>query len=589
MICDKLPTIPGRRYSVSDEVIYDSATKGTSKQRVILKGNDAVELWLQGMDAWNTWVLSNQVADVDFSGIDFTTLNVGELANSVSFSGFKFPRGRVDFSNTKFGDGHVDFSKADFNGGDITFFNSKFGEGSINFTDVKFGNGDVDFSSINFGHGNVDFSESSFDSGEVDFSESSFGNGSISFFNTKFSSGFINFFCTDFKDGDVNFFQASFGDGDVCFWNSSFGDGEIDFSYSTFGEGNIDFSLSSFGKGDIYFFETKFGKGHVNFSDSAFDGPSIDFTESVFCEGELSFKKAHFGESKVTFNKAKFIKTDVDFSASEIIESDIDLSYSEINEGSLFFNPLKLGYKDYNFNNIAVKGNIHVSEQTTSEYVKSISFQGTNFENVALLSGSFPCVIDLTSTLTKNHLDLSQLNCALPRRTVFPLIKKAVNPEDAARLCRLKELAEDNKHHEAALRFHADEMRAKRWHEFGFWASLLDISFSFFSNYGQSIIRPTISLFLLWVGLFCAYTLPSDSKTWWINSIAAKGGSSVEFILTNSLPFVSNTKHIRETSMIEIFGNNPPDWLNIITIGQGVISFILLFLIGLALRNRFRI
>ena len=49
----------------------------------------------------------------------------------------------------------------------------------------------------------------------------------------------------------------------------------------------------------------------------------------------------------------------------------------------------------------------------------------------------------------------------------------AEDPQDGARLRRLKEIAETNKDHQAALRFSADENRAKRWIETSWFGSLV--------------------------------------------------------------------------------------------------------------------
>lgn len=79
-----------------------------------------------------------------------------------------------------------------------------------------------------------------------------------------------------------------------------------------------------------------------------------------------------------------------------------------------------------------------------------------------------------------------------------PLLSKIVDdPEDGARLRRLKEIAENNRDHRAALRFSAGENRALRWRETGWFASVIDMMFSGFSDYGQSIWRPVVALIAL--------------------------------------------------------------------------------------------
>ena len=77
-------------------------------ERAVLSGQDAIDLWQQGRDVWNAWVAENPVADIDFSGVDFSKYG------DVSFAGFRFPNGKKDFSETVFGDGDVSFSRATF-------------------------------------------------------------------------------------------------------------------------------------------------------------------------------------------------------------------------------------------------------------------------------------------------------------------------------------------------------------------------------------------------------------------------------------------------------------------------------------------
>lgn len=186
------------------------------------------------------------------------------------------------------------------------------------------------------------------------------------------------------------------------------------------------------------------------------------------------------------------------------------------------------------------------------------------------ISGSFGCVVDLVGTKTRHHVELSGLKCALKREPFRRLLKKAKDPEDAARLRRLKDLAEKNKHHEAALRFHADEMRAKRWNETGPAASCLDRLFDFFSNYGQSVLRPAAGLALLFIVSFLAGILPAD----WDSTGPATAKEAAKTALANSLPFLP-APGLQEALPLISCINLP------------LLSFC--SSIGLGLRNRFRI
>lgn len=389
----------------------------------------------------------------------------------------------------------------------------------------------------------------------------------ISFEGFKFPDGEVNFLAASFGVGCVLFKHTEFGKGDLIFRSASFSDGVIDFSNSTIKDGDINFSFSEFKNSRVLFTGAKFENGDFKFIPHIFENSYLD----------LDFFKSKTGNNTINLKEAKNINR-------------LQFTETDFGKGDLFvyINGSK-SIEKVDFSCIIVDGRADFTIKKTNRLLSSISFKGSRFSNSFYLSGSFCCAVDLTGTQTSNHIDLSSIECSLRRIRLLPFIWKSEDKYDAARFCRLKEIAENNKHHEAALRFHADEMRAKRWHELGLWTSLLDMMFSGFSNYGQSVARPAIWLFMTWAGLFCAYTLPSDEKNWWMHNVAAKGGSAVEFILINSLPFVANAKQIRDKSMGELFGTTPPDWLNILTIGQGIISFALLFLIGLGLRNRFRI
>ena len=100
-------------------------------KRVVLAGQDAIDLWQQGADAWNAWVAENPVADVDFSGVDFTKYG------GVSFAEFRFPNGKKDFSETVFGDGDISFRHTKFGEGNIVFFHANFSEGNVSFRGAR--------------------------------------------------------------------------------------------------------------------------------------------------------------------------------------------------------------------------------------------------------------------------------------------------------------------------------------------------------------------------------------------------------------------------------------------------------------------
>jgi len=334
----------------------------------------------------------------------------------------------------------------------------------------------------------------------------------------------------------------------ISFADYNFPQGRVDFSEARFQWGNVTFYKANFGKGEVFFYKANFGNGDV------------DFREASFEEGEVHFTRAKFGEGNVYFGRASFGKGMVIFSGASFGEGIVDFSGASFGEGNV------------NFENIIFKGHADFSDLLGCDGVKMFSFKNVSFEKTFTLSGKFGCVVDMVGTKTSHHVDLSGLKCDLQRnKRHWVFFKKADDEKDASRLRRLKELAENNKHHEAGLRFHADEMRAKRWYVTGKFASVLDILFDFFSDYGQSIWRPVAGLAVLTIASpFVAYFL---AKIWEVMGLPIDK-DLIKTVIRDSLPFLPASRSI-ETSITSIL--------------HQLVALIFIFLIGLGLRNRFRI
>ena len=113
------------------------------------------------------------------------------------------------------------------------------------------------------------------------------------------------------------------------------------------------------------------------------------------------------------------------------------------------------------------------------------------------LEGDFTCVPDLRSTALAAHVDLQNLRIeASPHELKSPEDDKyAKGDPNIARLRRLKELAEQNRHHEAALHFFAMERRvARHTKAMSTGAAGLDYFYKLACDYGQSVLRPIIGL-----------------------------------------------------------------------------------------------
>jgi hypothetical protein len=525
--------------------------KGKDASTQILEEEDALQLWQRGRDKWNAWIKQNPGITIKFAGIDFSRKR--NHRGVLSFRGYEFGNGNVDFSWAKFGKGEVDFSSTNFGDGDADFTEATFEEGNVNFGGATFGDGNLTFSGISFGSGDINFGKADFGDGNIDFSGVSFGNGNVSFEGTNFGEGNINFKNSKFGVGGVYFSKAVFGSGDKKFANVIFGRGYVDFSLVEFGTGEVDFSSCYFSEGELKFFRTNFGDGYVDFS-------------RINCRlGELNLFETTFGNCDLSLSRAKLTR--------------------------LTFQPLSFGLGGIEAENLSVENQTVFKLPASSLSITSLNLQGASFSGPMFLSGDLGIVPDLRRTKSSHQIELSSLNVklrrALPRQGMLARISKtAESPDDAARLRRLKEIAETNKDHRAALRFSADENRARRWIETSRLGSVLDISFSACSDYGQNILRPFVSLLLLTLSSVGLYKTLANAKalTW-----DSSWGHAATLAASNSLPFLPQSRSLREDAIEVLYSNDPSLLVDAIMIGQGALSFIFLFLIGLGLRNRFRL
>ncbi|QPO10290.1 hypothetical protein IT893_10875 [Thalassospira sp. A40-3] len=373
----------------------------------------------------------------------------------------------------------------------------------------------------------------------------------------KNSGAYINFGNTNFSherdnDGDLSFSGYDFGTGGTSFVRAEFGDGDVDFSEATFGGTEVDFSFAKLNSGDLFFTKTRFLA-------------SSSFARTDFGIGGLYFEDTFFSGDELEMSLAKI--------------------------GELFFRPASIELKEINAQGLHVKrlGLFDLSE--SSSKLELLDLLGSSFEGPLFLKGNLKSVPDLLATRSSNQVELSELKVMLRRKSPFHnwlrhIYKVAVDPEDSVRLRRLKEIAETNKDHQTALRFSADENRARRWQETSFLGSFLDAIFSASSNYGQNILRPFVALILLTLASICLYkTFASELSL----TLEKSWGHAITLAASNSLPFLPQSRSLRDDAIKVLYSDAPNLLVDAIMIGQGILSFIFLFLIGLGLRNRFRL
>ncbi|KEO58657.1 pentapeptide repeat-containing protein [Thalassospira permensis] len=499
--------------------------KDLSSKAPTLKGKEALDLWRRGREAWNSWVDQHSGWNVDFSGIDF------------SFEEDDF--GLKYFVGYQFGDGDKIFHRATFGGG-TDFSRSNFGRGKLIFSEARFGGG-------------VLFNKATFENEKVDFSKAKFGKGKVDFSGARFA------------DGKVTFSESTFN-GEVAFYGATFDKVELMFSHATFEQGNL------------------------NFSSTTFENAKLDFGGSTFDDGSLLFTEATtFGNGNTNFYGATFKNGDVNFDGAILGDGNINFRQAKIRE--LHFTPKAIGSSRIQAEQLSIKGRTIFVLPPSAAKLKSLNVHSASFEGPLTLRGDLSIIPDIRATRYSHQVDLSDLNVKLPRispKLGWPpkLSRLAKDPKDAARLRRLKEIAETNKDHQAALRFSADENRAKRWIETSWFGSVLDMAFSAFSDYGQNILRPFVALIVLTaasMGLYrtLATETSADGWTGWAQGAVLSA--------SNSLPFLPQSRDLREDALTALYGTDPGLCVDILMITQGVLSFVFLFLIGLGLRNRFRL
>lgn len=168
---------------------------------------------------------------------------------------------------------------------------------------------------------------------------------------------------------------------------------------------------------------------------------------------------------------------------------------------------------------------------------------------------------------------------------------RAKDINDIERLRRLKQIAGDNKNYRQSLDYRVLETRAERWNGAKFSDMFFEFFFQKLSNYGRSEARVICWLsvnFLAFAGIYYWLAgIEGWSKDKFYSALAYSGSQLLAFIP------ISRTN--RSESADALFNNDlgtPFDLpLSVIATatGQSLISVLLLFRFGLAIRNRFKI
>jgi hypothetical protein len=470
----------------------------------------------------------------------------------VNFNGFDFTQ-----TNTP---NQINFSLFEFPKG-VSFSHAKFSNTNISFEDTKFGYGEVSFHEATFGNGGINFEGAKFCGGTVSFSSAKFGKGDISFAGANFTNSNIYFDHAKLSDGDVFFDEVEFENGQCSFFKTNFGNANISFDLAKFNKNKLSFSRSTVGNGQISFFGTKFGNSGVSFSNA------------VFSNCEVSFVKADFENRDVDLNSIQCKSLDFsDSSFSKSTQSNSKITFSM--ERAHISQSLLLPDLDFRAFN-------------------TVTFRGTYVGALFDIEGSqFAQLPDLTATTINGHFSVDRIHVETP---------KDFNEGDSTKARRLKELAkksEDRKTQLDMLALELDAMTATK--QIPRLSRCLNKSYKFISDYGRSILRPTIALAVVFSLSTAFYAISSKIENNWQDA--------VQLSFSQSLPFLSLSRTVTETSLIALYDTKQQpqkittnqenteqqpllnnNWVENVGLLQNLLSYICLFFIGLGIRNRFKL
>ncbi|WP_240220355.1 hypothetical protein [Rheinheimera hassiensis] len=544
---------------------------------VTLSLEKTLDLYLEGPDSWNQFVDSYDEIHFNFSKVQWPhyqmrldALNIKQgLKNSViSFKGYCFKSGNLDFSGTDFGARSLDFSNLDLKNTSLTLADIVLHGPSINISNLKIGVGTIHLSGSRIG-------------GHDRRTDLMATNISISL-------------------GDLLCRDMVFGKGDINFSGLQLNQGAADFSGTVFRDGDFSLSRAQI-KGDIVDFKgSKFGAGSKFFSQCTFEVAQVSFSSVDFGTDNLDFHGCNYSKvsDSVNFRYLKTSGYSALFSMSTFAKITIDFSYSAFDCKIVDFSELDLADGNYIFESCEFSGRASFSDRAQQKsQAKKFSFRKSLFHSTLDVSWvTTEDIIDLRETKLATHTTLDNLGFTLHRtRAVkyLPGTLKTNSKAAASKLRRLKEIAETNKNHTAALRFHAAEMRARRWNDMPKLSSILDAAFSMLSNYGQSILRPFIAWGILVLGFGVVYSVIAQkdllARSFSDTFSQANFADGFLYSLVQTLPVFPISRSLQQNLYTALNVGHSSTLFSSLTIVQNLLGVIFLFLIGLGLRNRFRL
>lgn len=539
---------------------------------------ESVALYQRGEGLWNEWateVLARRDDSDEWkneSSVDFSFHAFG----NANFSGFVFP-GPANFTGTTFG-GNSWFIGTKFEAGakfknavfenEVCFIESSFG-GDAWFEEAAFG-GDAHFGKSTF-RNTADFRKTTYRAIAA-FSNSTFED--IVFFQDSSFSGYAMFNAITCNGSD-SYFEATFAEG-ATFDNAVF-------------KGNAHYRDARL-EGSAMFAHVLFG-GSSNFGD--FLG-TVRFENAIF-EGEAWFAKSVFKKvgrfDSTIFRKAARFE-------QAVFEEDVAFNSARF-EGYAIFNQTEY-HGQVSFQ--AVEG-MSAFTMTNASFSEVPHFVQATFAEAPRLDN-----FSITTSHRKGVLRTAIKHLVGRRRDPTTSEEwgrvKQQNKDMGVRWRTLRRLATQGQDHGRELMFFREEVLTSRWIDDKPWQAFFwfGVLYQLLSDFGRSVSRPLVSWVIWWLGFSIVYLFlgsnlsevevgdECESHRLRDPRIAALGLS-----LYRSLPVLSGLGDRLPEFNASLFGVGRgcstlvPDSVLFLGAAQTTVSTVLLFLVLLGLRQRFRI
>lgn len=336
----------------------------------------------------------------------------------------------------------------------------------------------------------------------------------------------------------------------VDFSGYDFTDDPISFAGFIF-PGLADFSHCVFAEAD--FSHAQFSGGEAWFRDAQFNGGDSLFVNAQFSGGRAWFYRAQFSGGSAWFRDSEFSGGPADFHAA-VFAQEADFLRAMFQDEALF---------------------------ETTDFKGAVDLNGARFFRVPDFR-----LTKLAAHFTLHGVKVDYCEDEARTRWLGGLWARAKNDDDADKYRRLKELAIAAKDHDREQKFFASELKAKRFYETHEAALVWSYLYEWFSDFGRSVYRPLVSLYA---------TVVAFGFLYWLTALFSAGGGDKS--LDNGLklsaavlvPFVAAARTSYGEAQNALFGQDIGLALDLLIIFEGILGLAFVFLIGLALRNRFRI